>query len=145
MFIVLYVWLFHVKCIISGKNEYIADNHEYISKKNVKSRWNSEVSEKYTSSFNMTTHMTHVTQDIIDVLNMEMKNVFFIQLPAEITGMYKELKHKSNTFVGKPRRHGRNARYDNNCELLRVFKNTLYSEDICGAQTPNISQTCSNV
>ena len=36
------------KCITSGKNEDIADNHDYISKKNVQSRWNREVSEKYT-------------------------------------------------------------------------------------------------
>ena len=55
-----------------------------------------------------------------------MKKTYFIQ-PAQITSIYKELKHKSNKCVKYLMTwYGRNEWHDNNCEMLR--KECVYSK-----------------
>ena len=106
------------------------DNSKYSVTTNVRCRWNEEMSEQYTLSFDMETienfqiylrniilNMCKVTQDIIDNMYIDMKELF-IQ-PAKKTGIYKVFDKKPNTFIKKTRRHGKQSWYNNECDALR--------------------------
>ena len=121
------------------------DNSKYSVSNNVRCKWNEDMSEQYTLAFNLETienlqthlrntifNMSQVTQDIIDNMYIDMKELF-IQ-PAKKTGIYKVFDEKPSTFIKKTRRHGRQSWYNNECDALRrkcmLMKKSLIVECI---------------
>ena len=105
-----------------------ADNSDYITMKDVKCRWEN-YRDDYTSGFNIDnihrvnsilgetlTKMTSTTQNIIDDLHVNFKDIFIT--PAISTSMYKE--RKRNRSANKTGQHGRKIWFSNECEVLHM-------------------------
>ena len=130
----------YVPVISSQENSNTMDNSKYYVDNDIMCRWNDELREEYTSSFNMTDinllqaqlsnmllHMTAISDDVIDSLYTNMKSIF-IQ-PAKKTCMYKEISKKGKRLPRKPRRHGKKVWFNDECSTLRkeymLLKNSL--------------------
>ena len=73
----------------------------------------------------------HVTQHIVDSLYINIKNMLIN--PARNTGIYRERKRKTKHINKKPRRHGKQVWYNEDCEVSRkecmLLKNSLMHDN----------------
>ena len=73
----------------------------------------------------------HATQHIVDSLYINIKNMLIN--PARNTGIYRERKRKTKHIIKKPRRHGKQVWYNEDCEVSRkecmLLKNSLIHDN----------------
>ena len=98
----------------------------YHLKYKVVCKWNQELKEQYTLSFDIegidslrnkitNAKSVGITQNIIDELYTNVKLIFL--KPAKTTGMTKIVKHTK--FSRKPRSHAKHKWFTKECEILR--------------------------